>query len=150
MGKAIGIDLGTTNSCAAIFENGRPRLITYKGGETTIPSVFAIDEQGNRLVGHEAKRQAQLNPNNTVYGAKRLMGRNYHSKTIDKIRQVFTYELREGEQSEVLIKVKDHRPGLLQRPAAPGGSHRRGVRWAQGAACAQRAHGGGFGLRSRA
>ena len=86
MGKAIGIDLGTTNSCAAIFENGRPRLITYKGGETTIPSVFAIDEQGNRLVGHEAKRQAQLNPNNTVYGAKRLMGRNYHSKTIDKIR----------------------------------------------------------------
>ena len=118
MGKAIGIDLGTTNSCAAIFENGRPRLITYKGGETTIPSVFAIDEQGNRLVGHEAKRQAQLNPSNTVYGAKRLMGRNYHSKTIDKIRQVFTYELREGEQSEVLIKVKDQIFTLEQISAA--------------------------------
>ena len=106
MGKAIGIDLGTTNSCAAIFENGRPRLITYKGGETTIPSVFAIDEQGNSLVGHEAKKQAQLNPQHTVAASKRLMGRNFHSKQIDKVRQVFTYELIEGDSSEVMIKVR--------------------------------------------
>ena len=58
MGKAIGIALGTTNSCAAIMELGRPRVLTYKGGATTIPSVFAIDEKGQRLVGHEAKKQA--------------------------------------------------------------------------------------------
>ncbi len=107
MGKAIGIDLGTTNSCAAIVEGGKPRVITYKGGQSTIPSVFAIDEKGDRLVGHDAKNQAQLNPTNTVAAAKRLIGRNYHSKTIDKVKQVFTYELVEGESSEVLIKVRD-------------------------------------------
>ncbi len=118
MGKAIGIDLGTTNSCAAIFENGKPRLITYKGGETTIPSVFAIDDEGNRLVGHEAKKQAQLNPQNTVQASKRLIGRNFHSKTIDKVRQVFTYELVEGESSDILIKVKDQVFTLEQISAA--------------------------------
>lgn len=118
MGKAIGIDLGTTNSCAAIFENGKPRLITYKGGETTIPSVFAIDDDGNRLVGYEAKKQAQLNPQNTVQASKRLIGRNFHSKTIDKVRQVFTYELVEGESSDILVKVKDQVFTLEQISAA--------------------------------
>ncbi len=107
MGKAIGIDLGTTNSCAAIVENGKPRVITYRGGQSTIPSVFAIDAKGERLVGHDAKKQAQLNPTNTVASAKRLIGRNYHSKTIEKVKQVFTYELVEGESSEVLIKVQN-------------------------------------------
>ncbi|MEC8423331.1 MAG: Hsp70 family protein, partial [Myxococcota bacterium] len=71
MGKAIGIDLGTTNSCAATMDGGKPRVLTYKGGESTIPSVFAIDEKGNRLVGSEAKQQAQLNPSNTVMASKR-------------------------------------------------------------------------------
>ncbi len=118
MGKAIGIDLGTTNSCAAIVENGKPRVITYKGGASTIPSVFAINEKGERLVGQDAKRQAQLNPTNTVAAAKRLIGRNFHSKTIEKIRQVFTYELVEGESSEVLIKVRDQVFTLEQISAA--------------------------------
>ncbi len=118
MGKAIGIDLGTTNSCAAIVENGKPRVITYKGGHSTIPSVFAIDEKGERLVGHDAKNQAQLNPTNTVASAKRLIGRNFHSKTIEKVRQVFTYELVEGESSEVLIKVRDQIFTLEQISAA--------------------------------
>ncbi len=118
MGRAIGIDLGTTNSCAAIMDGSRPRVITYKGGETTIPSVFAIDEQGNRLVGHEAKRQAQLNPTNTVMASKRLIGRNFHSKTIDRVRQIFTYEMLEGDNNEVLIKVKDQVFTLEQISAA--------------------------------
>jgi molecular chaperone DnaK len=118
MGKAIGIDLGTTNSCAAIVESGKPRVITYKGGQSTIPSVFAIDDKGDRLVGHDAKKQAQLNPQNTVAAAKRLIGRNFHSKTIEKVRQVFTYELVEGESSEVLVKVKDQVFTLEQISAA--------------------------------
>jgi molecular chaperone DnaK len=118
MGKAIGIDLGTTNSCAAIVENGKPRVITYKGGSSTIPSVFAINEKGERLVGQDAKRQAQLNPQNTVSAAKRLIGRNFHSKTIEKIRQVFTYELLEGESNEVLVKVRDQVFTLEQISAA--------------------------------
>ena len=118
MAKAIGIDLGTTNSCAAIMDGARPRVITYKGGESTIPSVFAIDDKGNRLVGSEAKRQAQLNPANTVMASKRLIGRNFHSKAIDKVRQVFTYEMLEGDNSEVLIRVKDQVFTLDQISAA--------------------------------
>jgi molecular chaperone DnaK len=118
MGKAIGIDLGTTNSCAAIVEGGKPRVVTYKGGVTTIPSVFAVTEAGERLVGHDAKRQAQLNPQNTVAAAKRLIGRNFHSKTIEKVRQVFTYELMEGESNEVLVKVRDQVFTLEQISAA--------------------------------
>ncbi|MBO85716.1 MAG: 2-alkenal reductase [Deltaproteobacteria bacterium] len=118
MARAIGIDLGTTNSCAAVMDSQRPRVITYKGGGSTIPSVFAIDDSGNRLVGQEAKRQAQLNPANTVMASKRLIGRNFHSKTIDKVKQVFTYEMLEGENKEVLIKIKDQVFTLEQISAA--------------------------------
>ncbi len=107
MGKAIGIDLGTTNSCAAVIENNQPKIIMYKGGNYTIPSLFAIDEHGKTLVGHDAKKQAQINPQNTVFGAKRLMGRNFHSKAVEKIRQVFTYNMIEDDAGDVLIKVKD-------------------------------------------
>ncbi|HNH46110.1 MAG TPA: Hsp70 family protein, partial [Myxococcota bacterium] len=118
MGKAIGIDLGTTNSCAAIVENGKPRVITYKGGKSTIPSVFAITDKGEKLVGDDAKKQAQLNPQHTIQAAKRLIGRNFHSKTIEKIRQVFTYELVEGEGNEVMVKVRDQVFTLEQISAA--------------------------------
>ena len=118
MGKAIGIDLGTTNSCAAIIENGSPRLITYRGGAKTIPSVFAIDKSGNRLVGDEAKNAAADNAETTVAASKRLIGRTYGSQAIEKFKQVFTYELVEGEASEVLIKVKDQVFTLEQISAA--------------------------------
>jgi molecular chaperone DnaK len=118
MGRAIGIDLGTTNSCAAIIEGGKPRVITYRNGEKTIPSVFAIDKSGNRLVGEEARVQAAANPDNTVAASKRLIGRNFGSKKIEKMQQVFTYELVEGETSEVLIKVKDQVFTLEQISAA--------------------------------
>ncbi|MFM2245670.1 MAG: molecular chaperone DnaK [Pseudomonadota bacterium] len=116
--RAIGIDLGTTNSCAAVMDGGRPRVITYKGGGSTIPSVFAIDDKGNQLVGVDAKRQAQLNPQNTVMASKRLIGRNFHSKTIENVKQVFTYEMLEGENNEVLIKVKGEVFTLEQISAA--------------------------------
>ncbi len=118
MGKAIGIDLGTTNSCAAIIENGSPRLITYRGGAKTIPSVFAIDKSGKRLVGDEAKLHAADNADSTVAASKRLIGRTYGSQAMEKFQQVFTYELVEGESSEVLIKVKDQVFTLEQISAA--------------------------------
>lgn len=114
MGKAIGIDLGTTNSCAAVVENNQPKIIMYKGGNYTIPSMFAVDEAGNKLVGHDAKKIAQLNPASTIYGSKRLIGRNFGSKTIEKVRQLFTYEIVEGEDEEVLVKVKDQMFSLEQ------------------------------------
>ena len=107
MGRAIGIDLGTTNSCAAVIENNQPKIIMYRGGSYTIPSLFAIDEGGRMLVGHDAKKQAALNPQDTVFAAKRLIGRTFRSEQVEKIRQLFTYDMDEGDDGEVLIHVKD-------------------------------------------
>ncbi|MBF5044069.1 Hsp70 family protein [Aggregicoccus sp. 17bor-14] len=102
----IGIDLGTTNSCAAIVEDGgNVKLIPYKGGEYTIPSIFAIDDKGNELIGYEAKRQWQLNPKNTVYGAKRLVGRTYKSDVVDTMRKVVAYSMRPGKKNDVVLDV---------------------------------------------
>ena len=102
----IGIDLGTTNSCAAIVdENGAVKLVPYKGGDYTIPSIFAIDDKGNELIGYEAKRQWQLNPRNTVYGAKRLVGRSFSSEIVDTMSKVVAYNVRAGEHNEVVIDV---------------------------------------------
>src|SRR5688572_33017704 len=112
----IGIDLGTTNSCAAVVEgDGNVKLIPYKGGEYTVPSIFAIDDKGNELVGHEAKRQWQLNPKNTVYGSKRLVGKQYDQQTVDKIHEYFAYEIEEhNATSEVLINVGKRKMSLPQ------------------------------------
>ncbi len=102
----IGIDLGTTNSCAAIVEDsGNVKLIPYKGGEYTIPSIFAIDDKGNELIGYEAKRQWQLNPKNTVYGSKRLVGRTYKSDVVETMRKVVAYAMRPGKKSDVVLDV---------------------------------------------
>lgn len=118
MGRAIGIDLGTTNSCAAFVDNGKPQVITYRDGSRTIPSMFAIDKKGNRLVGEEARQQQTANPENTIAASKRLIGRSFGSNVMEKMQQVFTYELVEGESSEVLIKVADQVFTLEQISAA--------------------------------
>src|SRR3954469_24702363 len=105
MSKIIGIDLGTTNSCAAIVEQqGQVKLIPYKGGEFIIPSIFAVDDKGHELIGHEAKRQWQLNPRNTVYASKRLIGRTYRSDVVDTMKGLVAYGLKEGS-NEVLIDI---------------------------------------------
>ena len=105
MSKIIGIDLGTTNSCAAIVENGSVKLIPYKGGDFIIPSIFAIDDKGNELIGHEAKRQWQLNPRNTVYAAKRLVGRSFSSDVVDLMKKIVAYEMKPGERNDVVLDV---------------------------------------------
>src|SRR5436853_7494812 len=103
MSKIIGIDLGTTNSCAAIVEKeGQVKLIPYKGGEFIIPSIFAIDDKGNELIGHEAKRQWQLNPRNTVYAAKRLVGRSVSSDGVAAMQKTVAYELKPGERNDAV------------------------------------------------
>jgi len=107
MGRAIGIDLGTTNSCAAVIQNNQPKIIMYRGGSYTIPSLFAIDEGGRMLVGHDAKKQAALNPQDTVFAPKRLIGRTFRSEQVEKIRQLFTYDMAEGDDGEILIQMKD-------------------------------------------
>ena len=101
----IGIDLGTTNSCAAIVQDdGKVKLIPYKGGDYTIPSVFAVDEKGNELIGHEAKRQWQLNPKNTIYAAKRLIGRSPKDEVVNTMRAVVAYHLKAGDKNDVVIE----------------------------------------------
>lgn len=77
MGKIIGIDLGTTNSCVAVLEGGEPTVITSSEGGRTTPSIVAFTKDGDRLVGQPAKRQAVTNPENTVFSIKRFMGRMY-------------------------------------------------------------------------
>ena len=118
MAIAIGIDLGTTNSCAAIMSAGKPRVITLSDGATQVPSVFAIDEDGNEIVGSAARDQASDNPLGTVIAAKRLIGRNFHSKSINDTRQVFTYEMVEGADDTVLLNVAEQLYTLEQISAA--------------------------------
>src|SRR5512138_691061 len=99
----IGIDLGTTNSCAAIVQDdGKVKLIPYKGGDYTIPSIFAIDDKGNELIGHEAKRQWQLNPKNTIYAAKRLIGRAPKDEVVGTMKKVVAYNLHPGDKNDVV------------------------------------------------
>jgi len=81
-GKAIGIDLGTTNSCVAIMEGSKPKILENAEGKRTTPSIVSFSEDGERLVGEPAKRQAMTNPENTIYSAKRLIGRQYTDETM--------------------------------------------------------------------
>jgi len=110
----IGIDLGTTNSCAAIVENGRPRVISDTGGSYLIPSVVAIDNKGNRLVGQHAKRQILINPKNTVYASKRLIGRPFFSQEVAKAKEYVKYQVLPAEGEEVVVKLRDEYYGLAE------------------------------------
>ncbi len=112
MGRVVGIDLGTTYSCVATVDKGQPKVIPYKGNLFTVPSMVAIDEKGNKLVGHEAKRQWQLNPKNTIYGAKRFIGRAYNEGTVAKIKEHFAYEITQGDGGDCRIKLGDRAYGL--------------------------------------
>src|SRR5512139_755366 len=100
----IGIDLGTTNSCAAVaFGNGQVKLIPYKGGDYTVPSIFAIDDKGNELIGHEAKRQWQLNPRNTLYATKRLIGRAPKDEVVETVLRTVQYEVHDGGENDMAV-----------------------------------------------
>jgi molecular chaperone DnaK len=103
----IGIDLGTTNSCGAVCDDkGEVKLIRHRGGEFTVPSVFAIDEKGNELIGHEAQRQWQLNPKNTVFGAKRMLGVTFESELVAAMRKRVAYEIAPGDEGDVIVPIK--------------------------------------------
>jgi molecular chaperone DnaK len=110
----IGIDLGTTNSCAAIVEGeNQVKLIPYHGGDYTIPSIFAVDEKGNELIGYEAKRQWQLNPTHTIFGAKRLVGRSFSNDVVRTMERMVSYKLRAGPHDDVLVKVGNQELTML-------------------------------------
>jgi molecular chaperone DnaK len=107
MEKVIGIDLGTTNSCVAIVENGQPTVIPNRGGYKTTPSMVAVTEAGKRLVGHIAKRQAITNAENTVYAAKRLIGRKWSSPQVKNAIATSSYRIVEGPHHDCRIVLRD-------------------------------------------
>ena len=107
MEKVIGIDLGTTNSCVAVVENGTAVVIANRGGYKTTPSMVAMTEAGKRLVGHLAKRQAITNAENTVYSAKRLIGRKWNSPQVKQVASTASYNIVEGPHGDVRISLRD-------------------------------------------
>lgn len=107
METVIGIDLGTTNSCVAIVENGTPSVIPNKGGYKTTPSIVAVAENGKRLVGHIAKRQAITNSENTVSACKRLIGRKFDSAEVKSALETVPFKIVEGPHSDCRIQLRD-------------------------------------------
>jgi molecular chaperone DnaK len=107
MGKVIGIDLGTTNSCVAIREQKETVVITNPEGGRTTPSVVAVNESGERLVGQIAKRQAITNPENTVFGVKRLIGRKFDSPAVQKEKKNLPYTIEKASNGDIRIKIQD-------------------------------------------
>jgi molecular chaperone DnaK len=106
MGKVIGIDLGTTNSCVAIMEGGSPVVIANSEGSRTTPSVVAANDAGERLVGQIAKRQAVTNPKNTIFAVKRLIGRKSDAPEVEKARKVLPYEIVASSNNDAWVKLK--------------------------------------------
>ena len=106
MGKVIGIDLGTTNSCVAVMEGNDAKVITNPEGGRTTPSIVAISNSGERLVGQIAKRQAITNPEDTVFAVKRLIGRKYASPEIQSDIKVLPYKMEQAENGDVLIQQR--------------------------------------------
>ena len=106
-GPMIGIDLGTTNSCAAVVKDKKPFVIPSREGYNTIPSIVALNEKGKLIVGHPAKGQLLINPRNTVYGAKRLVGRQFSSQVVTDLVGRFAYDIVAGPRGEAAVQLGD-------------------------------------------
>jgi len=113
MGKIIGIDLGTTNSCVAIMDGGDAKVITNPDGGRTTPSIVAVTESGERLVGQTAKRQAITNPEYTVFGVKRLIGRKFDTSVVQNDLKILPYLIKKADNGDVRIDLR----GKLNSPA---------------------------------
>mmetsp|Transcript_28545 Transcript_28545/g.13195 ORF Transcript_28545/g.13195 Transcript_28545/m.13195 type:complete len:645 (+) Transcript_28545:783-2717(+) len=113
MGKVIGIDIGTTNSCVAIMEGGDAKVITNSEGGRTTPSIVAVTDSNERLVGQIAKRQAVTNPEHTVFGVKRLIGRKFASIEVQRDIKVLPFKIEEAKNGDVRINLR----GKLNSPA---------------------------------
>jgi molecular chaperone DnaK len=109
MSKVIGIDLGTTNSCVAIMEGGEPIVIANSEGSRTTPSMVAISDSGERLVGQQAKRQAVTNPENTLYAIKRLIGRKFDTEAVKKDIAISPFKIVKADNGDAWVEVRDKR-----------------------------------------
>ena len=106
MGKAVGIDLGTTNSVVAVMQGGDPVVIPNQEGARTTPSVVAVTEKGERLVGQIAKRQSITNPENTIFSIKRLMGRKYNSPEVEHAKKRLPYKIAEASNGDAHVDIR--------------------------------------------
>ena len=142
MAKVIGIDLGTTNSCVAVMEGKTPKVIENAEGMRTTPSIVAFTDDGERLVGQPAKRQAVTNPENTIFAVKRLIGRRYDDPMVEKDKKLVPYKIVSGDNGDawvevsgksyspsqisafILQKMKETAEAYLGEKVDPGGHHR--------------------------
>src|SRR5690554_224981 len=106
MGKIIGIDLGTTNSCVAIMEGGKAKVIENAEGDRTTPSIIAYTEDGETLVGQPAKRQAVTNPKNTLFAIKRLIGRQFKDDVVQKDISMVPYKISKADNGDAWVEVR--------------------------------------------
>ena len=106
MSKIIGIDLGTTNSCVSIMEGSQPKVLENAEGARTTPSVVAFTDDGEKLVGQPAKRQAVTNPENTIFAVKRLIGRNFEDETVKKDIAAAPFKIVNSEKGDAWIEAK--------------------------------------------
>ena len=109
MGKVIGIDLGTTNSCVAVMEGKEPKVIENEEGDRTTPSMVAFSEEGEMLVGQPAKRQSVTNPEGTLFAVKRLIGRRYDDSTVAKDKKLVPYSIVKGSNGDAWVKAGDEK-----------------------------------------
>ena len=107
MGKVIGIDLGTTNSCVSLFEGSDPQIIANAEGARTTPSIVAFSSSGEKLVGQIAKRQAITNPENTVYAVKRLIGRKFQSEEVQRFAKIAPFEISAADNGDARVTIGD-------------------------------------------
>ncbi|WP_152434622.1 molecular chaperone DnaK [Erythrobacter sp. THAF29] len=105
MGKVIGIDLGTTNSCVAVMDGGKPKVIENSEGARTTPSIVAFTKDGERLIGQPAKRQAVTNPDNTLFAIKRLIGRRFDDPTTKKDMELVPYKIVKGPNGDAWVEA---------------------------------------------
>jgi molecular chaperone DnaK len=115
MAKVIGIDLGTTNSCVAVMEGGKPKVIENTEGARTTPSTVAFTKEGERLIGQPAKRQAVTNPDNTIFAVKRLIGRRYDDPITKKDTELVPYKIVKGTNGDAWVEAggKDYSPSQI-------------------------------------
>jgi len=106
MGKIIGIDLGTTNSCVAVLDGGKAKVIENSEGDRTTPSIIAYTDDGETLVGQPAKRQAVTNPNNTLFAIKRLIGRQFKDEVVQKDIKMVPYKIAEADNGDAWVEVR--------------------------------------------
>ena len=109
MSKIIGIDLGTTNSCVSIMEGSQPKVLENAEGARTTPSVVAFTDDGEKLVGQPAKRQAVTNPENTIFAVKRLIGRNFEDPTVKKDIAAAPFKIINSEKGDAWIEAKNEK-----------------------------------------